>query len=104
VIRVITLFLLFFVLACSMDNNQSTGNNEAPKLYDEYASKVIESPQVEPYEIKFQIDKVKEKEYNLLVGIELEEGNKFISPHARNKFKEIFKISLEKNHLVRWKN
>jgi len=97
-IRLITLVLLFLNMACSIDQPQSNPIREAPILYDEYASKAIETSQIKaPYEVKFQIDRVGDKKYNLVVGMELVEGNKYLSPHTRTKFKGLFNISLEKN-------
>lgn len=96
--RFITLLLLGLNMSCTLENTQSSISREAPRLYDEFASKVIEdSKVVEPYNIKFQIKKVKDNKYYLVVDMELEEGNKFISPHTRTKFNGLFNISLEKN-------
>ena len=104
--KIITLLLLILNMSCSMGNQESNETYEVPRLSEEYKSKVDEQPQEfnEPYEIKFQIDKVDGEEYALVVGMELEEGNKFISPHTRTKFKGLFNISLEKNNHLEMDN
>lgn len=97
--RIITLLLPFLVLACATEKKEPKEIYQPPQLYDEYVSEVVdEIPIAEAsYKIKFQMDKVKGNDYNLLVGMELGEGNQFLSPYTSDKFTGRFKISIEDN-------
>lgn len=91
--KLITSFLLLLSLGCAKESRQSI---KVDLIAKNDTSNLFVGPLNidEPYDIKFQIEKTKNNDYNLVVSINLHNGAHFISPHAKRDFKGKFFMDL----------
>lgn len=92
-------FIIFAFLLLNI--SCATTTERQPYNADMASINIGKSPiKEEPYELNIEIEK-SDKEYNLIVAVDLKGGSFFGSPFSNNDFTGLFEISIEDNkHLV----
>ncbi|MFT5822766.1 MAG: hypothetical protein ACI8ZM_004023 [Crocinitomix sp.] len=60
-------------------------------------TEIVEAPKELTFELIMGLEKIDEKQYNLLAKMQLDEGAYYGSPHSKNSFKGLFNIEIDEN-------
>jgi len=91
--KTIALFCLLLSISCGADKDSSINSNEDVK---NDVLEIIEGQKLvdELFDIDFQIEKLENNQYNLVVTIELNSGSYIISPYSEDSTYGQFNISI----------
>jgi hypothetical protein len=89
--KLILLISIVVVMSFNSDDHQLQTENSSQE-------KIIETS--EPYDVKFQVKKLKSKTYNLIIDMELEKDAHYVSPNSKGNYSGIFTMILEDNKKI----
>jgi len=88
--KFITLVIVLFSMSYNTNHNQL--NIHTKFSLQEEVTKIVE-----PYNITFNVDKLKNNTYNLIIEMELGKDSHYVSPNSKGEYLGMFSMILEEN-------
>lgn len=97
--KVIVLLFLLFSIGCTTEKQQPKSTTSTIKTTESEIFNILTKPDEpiirEPYDIGFQIDKLDNNQYILVVSIQLDKGSYLVSPFSNDSYSGRFDISIK---------